>query len=58
VALIAFVVILVYHLGSQMLGLIQMFGLSENQYQFQQGKIPNYYDALREQDLEELVEEE
>lgn len=25
---------------------------------FQESKIPNYYDALREQDLEELLEEE
>ena len=35
-----------------------MFHSRENVFDYQQTKVPNYYDALREQDLEELVEEE
>lgn len=62
IALVAFGLVLFYHLIKSMAVWMKTFGsmLTFEDYgqEFQQTKIPNYYDALREQDLQELVEEE
>jgi len=62
IVLIAFAVILTYHfvkaMSSWLSFVSSMFHSRENVFDYQQTKVPNYYDALREQDLEELVEEE
>ena len=52
--LIAFGLIVIYHVLTSVNGwMVQLVGED-----YQESKMPNYYDALREQDLEELVEEE
>lgn len=62
IALVAFALVLVYHIMKSMNVWLKavgsVFGINDNNLEFQQTRVPNYYDALREQDLQELVEEE
>lgn len=52
----ALALVVVYHMIKALPAWLRL--INSKHLDFQQNRIPNYYDALREQDLQELVEEE
>lgn len=60
ITLVAFALVLFYHILKSMTVWVKAMSstFSIDNMEYQQTKVPNYYEALREQDLQELVEEE